>query len=114
MARPVARRPVAALFQDGQAALEEFASAMYRRLALEPIALPRDRVDDVDFDERHGGEVFDRPGRAMSAKTKCSSSKTVVVPFGDRFGLPSRVTVATNPRRCSRTTCFMSSVNPIH
>jgi len=40
-----------------------------------------------------------------------SSSHTAVVPFGDRFGVPSGQTVATKPRRCSSTTRFMSSVN---
>ena len=45
----------------------------------------------------------------MSANTRCSSSHTVVVPFGDRLGRPSGVTVATKPSRCSSTARFMSS-----
>lgn len=37
------------------------------------------------------------PGERMSAKTRCSSSQIVVVPFGERLGLPSGQTVATKP-----------------
>src|SRR6267142_6163936 len=49
------------------------------------------------------------PGDAMSAKKSRSSSHSLVVPFGDRLGRPSGVTVATNPSRCSRTTrCIWS------
>src|SRR5712692_5491297 len=47
----------------------------------------------------------------ISAKTRCSSSQAVVVPFGERLGVPSGHTVAIKPKRCSRTTRFMSSVN---
>src|SRR6266576_1923468 len=50
------------------------------------------------------------PGDTMSANTRCSSSQTLVVPLGDRLGVPSGPTVATNPSRCSRTTRFLSSV----
>src|SRR6266516_3603899 len=50
------------------------------------------------------------PGDIMSANMRCSSSQTLVVPLGDRLGVPSGLTVATNPSRCSRTTRFMSSV----
>ena len=50
------------------------------------------------------------PGEAMSANTRWSSSQTVVVPFGERFGVPSGQTVATKPRLCSRTSSFISSV----
>jgi hypothetical protein len=34
-------------------------------------------------------------GERMSAKTMCTSSQTTVVPFGDRFGVPSGQMVAT-------------------
>src|SRR5215468_2142346 len=50
------------------------------------------------------------PGERMSAKTRCSSSQTAVVPLGDRLGVPSGQTVATNPSRCSLITRFLSSV----
>src|SRR3954452_14499542 len=40
---------------------------------------------------------------------RCSSSHTIVVPFGERFGVPSGDTVAAKPSRCSRTTRRMSS-----
>jgi hypothetical protein len=33
------------------------------------------------------------PGEQMSAKMRCSSSQTVVVPFGERLGIPSAQTV---------------------
>src|SRR4051812_6296950 len=49
-------------------------------------------------------------GERISAKIKWSSSHTLVVPFGDKLGLPSGQTVATKPSRCSRTTRFISSV----
>jgi hypothetical protein len=51
------------------------------------------------------------PGDATSANIKCSSSQSVVVPLGERFGRPSGVTVATNPRDCSSTTRCMSGVS---
>jgi hypothetical protein len=35
------------------------------------------------------------PGDLMSAKIKCSSSRTQTVPFGETFGVPSGQTVAT-------------------
>jgi len=50
------------------------------------------------------------PGDRMLANTRWSSSQTAVVPFGERFGVPSGQTVATKPRRCSSTTRFMSAV----
>ena len=49
-------------------------------------------------------------GEQMSANHRWSSSHTSVVPFGDRFGVPSAQTVAWKPSRCSRTTRCMSSV----
>src|SRR5512134_47361 len=49
----------------------------------------------------------------MSANIRCSSSQTVVVPFGERFGRPSGVTVATKPSDCSRTTRCMSTLSSI-
>src|SRR3982074_2892876 len=49
------------------------------------------------------------PGENRSRKTRCWSSQTAVVPFGDRLGVPSGHTVATYPSLCSRTTRFMSS-----
>jgi hypothetical protein len=46
----------------------------------------------------------------MSAKTKWSSSQTVVVPFGERFGVPSGQTVAAKPSFCFITNSFISVV----
>src|SRR5215470_11211915 len=51
------------------------------------------------------------PGERMSTKTRCSSSQTAVVPLGDRLGVPSGQTVATNASRCSMTTRFISAVS---
>src|SRR5258705_7170384 len=50
------------------------------------------------------------PGERMFAKTRWSSSQTAVVPFGERFGVPSEHTVATKPSLCSSMTRFMSAV----
>ena len=50
------------------------------------------------------------PGDRMSANMRWSSSITQTVPLGERLGVPSAQTVATNPRRCCSTTRFMSSV----
>src|SRR5215469_12637131 len=51
------------------------------------------------------------PGEQISANTMCSSSQTVVVPLGERFGVPSSQTEATKPSRCSLRTRCMSAVN---
>src|SRR6185312_6395690 len=51
------------------------------------------------------------PGEQISANTMCSSSQTVVVPLGERFGVPSSHTEATKPSRCSLRTRCMSVVN---
>src|SRR5438309_8295338 len=51
------------------------------------------------------------PGEQISAKTMCSSSQTVVVPLGERLGVPSSQTEATKPSRCSLRTRCMSAVS---
>src|SRR5215469_1128311 len=51
------------------------------------------------------------PGEQISAKMRCSSSQTAVVPFGERLGVPSGHTEAIKPSRCTLTTRFMSSVS---
>ncbi len=51
------------------------------------------------------------PGEQISANTRCSSSQTVVVPFGESFGVPSSQTEATKPSRCSLRIRCMSAVN---
>src|SRR5262245_5862319 len=51
------------------------------------------------------------PGERMSAKIRCSSSRTHTVPLGERFGVPSGQTVATNPNLCRSTSSFISSDN---
>src|SRR5438876_1112083 len=53
------------------------------------------------------------PGEKRSRNTRCWSSQTAVVPFGERLGVPSGQTVATYPSRCSRTTRFMSSSSTV-
>ncbi|SVB69046.1 uncharacterized protein METZ01_LOCUS221900 [marine metagenome] len=39
-------------------------------------------------------------GERIFAKARVFSSKTLIVPFGDRFGVPFGETVATNPSFC--------------
>src|SRR6516162_7983688 len=51
------------------------------------------------------------PGERISPNAIVWSSRTANVPFGDTFGVPSRDTVATNPRRCSSIILFMSGVS---
>src|SRR4030095_10206263 len=50
------------------------------------------------------------PGEEMSAKTRWSSSQTVVVPLGERLGVPSGQTVATKPNFCLCTNSLISVV----
>lgn len=50
------------------------------------------------------------PGERISPNTIVRSSRTTKVPFGETFGVPSGAAVATNPRRCSSITRFMSGV----
>ncbi|SRR5260370_27323410 len=49
-------------------------------------------------------------GDLMSAKTRCSSSQTAVVPFGERFGVPSGHTGFHEAESLSWITRFMSPV----
>ena len=49
------------------------------------------------------------PGERRSANTRRSSSQTAIVPFGERFGVPSGQTVAMKPSSAS-TIRRMSSV----
>src|SRR6516162_5981143 len=51
------------------------------------------------------------PGERISPNAIVRSSSTAKVPFGETFGVPSGAAVATNPRRCSSMTRFMSGVS---
>src|SRR6516165_4153510 len=50
------------------------------------------------------------PGEQISAKIRWSSSHAVVVPLGDRLGVPSGQTVAIKPSFCRLTNAFISFV----
>src|SRR5262245_55127230 len=47
----------------------------------------------------------------MSPNPILASSSTMKVAFGETLGVPSALTVATKPSRCSRTMRFMSAVS---
>jgi hypothetical protein len=66
----------------------------HRRTALEAKTPARERIDDVELDSAVVPEVLNGAGEARSAKPSSSSLSTVIEPLGERFCLPSGVTVA--------------------
>src|SRR5438552_2110767 len=50
------------------------------------------------------------PGEWISAKASWSSPQAIVVPLGERLGVPSGHTVATKPSRCSPSIRFIAVV----
>ena len=67
------------------------------------------KVDDLDAAVAHAVAS----GARLAGYQPRDRVRVMVVPFGDRFGVPSGHTVATNPRLCSSTTRRMSSVSRI-
>lgn len=82
-------------------------------VAFEAVALPDDRIHHIDLDRRVGRQVCNGVRRVQMQEHEVASSHTIVVPFGDRFGVPSGQTVATKPSLCSRTIRRMSSSSRI-
>jgi len=74
----------------------EFRSALvYFRAALETEATTEKRINQIDLNEGIAAQIADRARRGNISNTTISSPHTFSDPLGDRFGLPSGVTVAT-------------------
>ena len=85
------------------------AAGQYLCRAFEPGSLSEIVVDDIEFTSLLVRKFSMVPGEPRLANTRWSSSQTVVVPLGERFGEPSALTVAMKPILCCRITRFMSS-----